>query len=288
MQLNDLLEEVGIDPKTVIVMRHRPGEPELRKVLPWLAAERPDVYNAYQQTQSPRAEKAMTKAAYIASFIGHASGKALFVGLYKRGKWKTISPKAYRDRPAYKELAKFGHQGLPKDWSSIFWFDLELIDFYQRWQGKMIIDWPGGERSWYRWADRNEFKIDAILEESALDAAMPAWNALVVTWDELRVLPTKWKNSLKEWRGIYLIFDKNNRQGYVGSAYGKDNILGRWLNYAATGDGGNKGLKKRDPGNFLFSILQRVSPDMEAEDIIRLEANWKDRLHTLKFGMNEN
>ena len=288
MQLNDLLAEAGIDPETVIVMRHRPNEPELRRVLPWLAAERPDIYNAYQQTQSPRAEKAMTKAEYIASFIGHASGKALFIGLYKRGKWRKMSFKEYRNLPAHKELATFGHQGIPKDWPAILWFDLKLTDFYRNWQGKMIVNWPGSERSWYRWADRNEFKIEAILEESVLDSEMPAWDTLVLTWDELRVLPVKWKNSLKEWRGIYLIFDKANHQGYIGSAYGKDNILGRWMGYAATGDGGNKGLRKRDPGNFLFSILQRVSPDMEAEDIIRLEASWKDRLHTFDFGMNEN
>lgn len=35
-----------------------------------LGAERPDVFNAYQQTQSPKTEKAMTKAVHIASFIG--------------------------------------------------------------------------------------------------------------------------------------------------------------------------------------------------------------------------
>lgn len=33
--------------------------------------------------------------------------------------------------------------------------------------------------------------------------------------------------------------------------------------------------------------VQRVSPDMEATDIIRLESSWKDRLHTREFGMNE-
>jgi hypothetical protein len=48
--LNDILVGAGIDPKQVLVLRHRPNEPELRKVLPWLAAEKPATFNAYQQT----------------------------------------------------------------------------------------------------------------------------------------------------------------------------------------------------------------------------------------------
>ncbi len=49
MNLKDLLVAKEIDPQRVLVLRHRPLEPELSKVLPWLAAERPDVFNAYQQ-----------------------------------------------------------------------------------------------------------------------------------------------------------------------------------------------------------------------------------------------
>lgn len=77
--------------------------------------------------------------------------------------------------------------------------------------------------------------------------------------------------------------------GYVGSASGEGNLLGRWLNYAASGHGDNALLRGRDPLNFRFSILQRLSPDMGADDVIRIEANWKDRLHTRKpHGLNEN
>ena len=41
------LAKRDIDPKTVLVLRHRPQDREFRKVLPWLAAELPDTYNAY-------------------------------------------------------------------------------------------------------------------------------------------------------------------------------------------------------------------------------------------------
>jgi len=99
-------------------------------------------------------------------------------------------------------------------------------------------------------------------------------------WDELSILPARWRAALSQWRGIYYIYDAADGKGYVGSAYGEDNMLGRWRNYAASGHGGNRLLRQRDPRNFRFTILQRVSPDMDANDVIRLEGTWKERLHT--------
>ena len=289
MQLNDLLNIEGIDPTEVLVMRHRPTEPGLRKVLPWLAAERPDVYNAYQQAQVPKAESALLRAGYLASFIGHEAGRALYVGLYKVGNHKTLTRKKYWSIPANKEMKSFGMTGFDlRGRTSVLWFEMELTDFYAHWKGKLIVDWPGGERSWHRWASRNEFFVQSILEDSLLDEEMPNWRELVLTWDELKVLPNNWKTALSEWRGIYYIWDASDGKGYVGSAYGNDNLLGRWLNYAKSGHGGNKRLKKRKPSNFRFNILQRVSPDMAADNVIRLENTWKERLHTREIGLNEN
>ena len=97
------------------------------------------------------------------------------------------------------------------------------------------------------------------------------------------------RTALEQWRGIYLIWDKSDGLAYVGSAYGQMNILGRWTGYAETGHGGNKHLRKRDPSNFWFTILQRVSPDLEDAEVIRLENTWKARLHTrTPHGLNEN
>jgi len=88
MVLNDLFIANGVDPKQVLVVRHRPPEPKLNKVLPRLAAEEPGVFNAYQQTQGEKLEKdmkAMSREGYLASFIGHEPGKAVFVALYSIG-----------------------------------------------------------------------------------------------------------------------------------------------------------------------------------------------------------
>jgi hypothetical protein len=90
MNFTDLLHGKHIDPQKVLVLRHRPLEPELRKVLPWLAAEKPEVFNAYQQAQTRQVEQEMARAGYVAAFIGHEPGKALFVGLYT-----VVTPTAY-------------------------------------------------------------------------------------------------------------------------------------------------------------------------------------------------
>jgi hypothetical protein len=293
MNLNDLLLNKDIDPCNILVFRHRPREPQLNKVLPWLAAERPAVFNAYQQTQGEKLERvmrAMAGSGRVASFIGQEAGKALFVGLYFIASFKPLTHDEYWSIPAHADLRKFGMKGFDGEKrSSVLWFDLELTDFYAAWMGKLIVDWPPPERSWWRRAHRNEMPVLAVLEDSALDAAMAGWEAINLTWEELAVLPTSWKAALSQWRCVYYIFDTSDGKGYVGSAYGENNLLGRWLNYAARGHGGNHLLRQRDPRKFRFTILQRLSPDMDAGDVIRIEESWKQRLHTHKpHGLNDS
>ena len=64
--------------------------------------------------------------------------------------------------------------------------------------------------------------------------------------------------------------------------------MARWRNYRDTGHGGNRLLRRRDPAAFVFTILQRVSPDMQASEVAQLEASWKERLHTRTHGLNDN
>jgi hypothetical protein len=298
MNLNDLLDKEGIEPRHVLVMRHKPREPELAKVLPWLAAEKPELFNAYQQTQSEKVEKAMLRAHHVASFIGQTAGEATFVGLYRIGEATPLSREDFWDKPVHKtlkafdmtKLRAFGMRGIdddPRD--TVLWFDLVLTDFYAHWKGKLVISWPPPERSWWRWAHKNVMPVHSILEESSLEPDMRRWDEIDLSWDELAVLPRRIRDALAQWRGIYFIFDQADGKGYVGSAYGDTNLLGRWQDYAATGHGGDHLLRQRNPKTFRFTILQRVSPDMDPEDVIRLEASWKVRLHTrAPYGLNEN
>jgi hypothetical protein len=293
----DLLRGEDIDAGKVLVLRHVPREPELKKVLPSLAADRPDVFNAYQQTQTKKVEGEMVRAEYVAAFIGREPGKALFVGLYANNGSERISPKQYWQKRANVELKTYGVEGFTDESSRakkrpwILWFDLRRTKFYADWRGKLVIHWPPPDIAWHRWAHKpkNEMPVLAILDESAIDASMPEWSAIDLTWEQLRVLPESWKSKLSEWRGIYYIFDASDGKGYVGAAYGRKNLLGRWLGYAARGHGGNRLLLDRHPENFRFTILERVKPDMDEADVVQLESTWKDRLHTRHpSGLNDN
>lgn len=295
MNLNDALRLKSIDPRNVLVLRHRPHEPQLRRVLPWLASEKPDFFNAYQQTQGGRLEQVMQKMVgegYVASFVGCEPGKALFIGLYAIKASKPLTFKQFWQVPAYKAMKSFGMKGWHTQEAArpaVLWFDLEPLDFYAHWKGKLVIAWPPPERSWWRRAHRKGMDVLSILDESVLVPPMPEWDTINLSWEELQEIPERWKSSLREWRGIYYIFDTSDGKGYVGSAYGATNILGRWKGYAASGHGGNRLLKRRDPKQFRFSILQRLAPDLGQADVIRIENSWKERLHTrVPFGLNDN
>lgn len=279
LDLKDLLKEHEIDPSHVLVLRHTARPPQLRKVFAWLAADHPAAFNAYQQTQGKLVENEMKDATHVASFIGTTAGRALFVGLYRHSAPPALrTSAAIRAEPGYQVLESYG---LPIETKDRLWFDLRLQeDFHTDWKGKLVIKWPGRDIVWHRWAHRANFPITAIHEESRLCKPPGDYDEWDLSWDELRVLPESWKSKLREWRGVYLIFDKSDGKGYVGSAYGERNMLGRWQNYADKGDGGNKKLQTREPTNFRFSILEVVSHAMEEEKVIRREENWKIRLRT--------
>jgi len=111
MELNDLLRQQDIDPVKVLVLRHRPWESELRKVLPWIANERSDLFNAYQATQNPRVEKSMSRSKFVASFLGQEPGKALFVGLYEQCGSRSLTRKEFWEISEYIELGEYGMGG---------------------------------------------------------------------------------------------------------------------------------------------------------------------------------
>lgn len=286
--LGELLGKVGVESKRTVVMRHRPTESVLKKALPWLAAEDPDAYNAYQSQHGPTVEKALTKSAYVASLIGHEPGRALFIGVYSVAGWRQITREDFYAIEGNRVLDRLGMDVLEEGRDPL-WFDLLPTEHLESWKGRLVINWPPPERSWWRWADRNVFGVHAIHEESLLAPERPDPSTLSLTWAELKVLPTSWRHALAEWRGIYYIFDRVHQLGYVGSAYGTENLLGRWTNYGATGHGGNRLLRGRNPDNFIFSVIQLVARDLPMEQVIPLETSWKLRLNTrAPLGLNDN
>ena len=96
-------------------------------------------------------------------------------------------------------------------------------------------------------------------------------------------------------KGIYLISDTKTGKLYVGSAYGENGIWGRWSNYVLTnGHGNNKTLKElldidATHGNhFQFSILMLLPRTITADEAIKKERLFKNKLGTNSFGLNNN
>jgi hypothetical protein len=102
----------------------------------------------------------------------------------------------------------------------------------------------------------------------------------------------EWHTMLSSVAGVYLIMDTESGKQYVGSAYGKRGILGRWKEYATTGHGGNVLLKKilaqdsKAAKNFQFTILRTLPKTLTNKEVINYENLYKEKLGTRAFGLN--
>ncbi|QDT69025.1 hypothetical protein MalM25_19510 [Planctomycetes bacterium MalM25] len=240
-------------------MRHRPTEPELRQALPWMATENHDLFNAYQSFHGRQVERALDKlagAGQIASFLGVNPGEAVFVGLYDiAAGTRSLTLREYGKQPGSAELMSMGMRVDLQERDRMLHFDLRRRKEYADWLGRLIVTWPPPERAWWRRAERNTMPIKALLQENSFAPSQLDWREVDFSWEQLGHIPSTWRYSLQQWRGVYHILDASDGKRYVGSAYGADNIYGRWNSYASSGHGGNKLLRNRDPKNFRFSIL---------------------------------
>ena len=178
---------------------------------------------------------------------------------------------ADRNRNPEDRVSRFGHAPLER---------------WRPWAGRLQIMWTGGTRSWCRRAHSNVFEVEAILPESDFSEAIPPHHTLTLRAPEFAVLPTSWQAELARWRGIYLITVEGEGARYVGSAYGQENLLGRWRAHLAGTTGVTKELSLRKTQDFRFSILELLAPDAPMEDVVRRERGWMDRLHTIEYGLN--
>lgn len=293
LKFNDLLKKIDIDPSSVAILRHGFSDPGKHRTLLRVASECPDLFDAFQSVQDATVEGAMERLngnGFVAAFVGISPGKALFVGLFRVADSVLMRPDDIYALSAYQELDKIKLM-TRAEYQNEFHrkFSMEPVEAFAAWKGRLLVKWPPPERSWYRKAANNSMPVIAIHENSLMDIPMPNWSDLSLAWHELDRLPRAWKDALIHWRGIYYIHDESDGRGYVGSAYGAENLLGRWKDYAATGHGGNKLLRTRKPDNFRYSILERLSPDAKPELVVQAESSWKVRLCTRgPHGLNDN
>lgn len=128
----------------------------------------------------------------------------------------------------------------------------------------------------------------------------PGYLDFVLNHEELKTIcdnptPNKdWHQALSAVAGIYLIVENNSGLQYIGSAYGKNGILGRWKSYAQSGHGGNAKLMTAleneafTKEDLRFSILRTLPKTLTMTEVIGYESHFKEKLGTRAFGLNLN
>lgn len=290
MRLNDILALREIDPKDVAIILHTPRDPRLRRLLPWIAAERVDLFEAYQSVHSPSVEATLKGRKYALSFVDIGDSTLALAGLYEINGWEDRAISSLYEDTLFNELSKLegihaGDISREQGIETRCVFNFLEKDSLAQYGSKLVISKPKG-RTYVRLAENLDAEVLALHQESQLSSAPPEWRDFIVRGSETRGLPKSWAARLREWQGVYLIVDESDGARYVGSAYGVDNLLGRWRAHVAGERGITKHLSGRDPINFRFSILERVGPDLIADEVVGIENSWKARLHTIEHGLN--
>ena len=172
----------------------------------------------------------------------------------------------------------------------------EVLELFDDLKDRVIVKWENAI-AWHQWILN---KMEVIEIHPGLHyKQFTDYSDFILNYDELNEIIIKqysdWKKMLSATKGIYLINDTNTGKLYVGSAYGEDGFWGRWSKYISTnGHGDNKTLKeliKADPTygkHFQFSILMLLPRTITADEAIKKERLFKNKLGTNSFGLNNN
>jgi len=175
-------------------------------------------------------------------------------------------------------------------------YEYNILRQYEKYFGRLIIKYKNTATQLIQYASTviDKCEIYKILPDIFDNDIFPGYDKVNISWEDLsRVLQKgNWRTALENQKGVYLITDISNGKRYVGSAYGKDMLLGRWEDYKETGHGGNKDLKglplAHIKANFRYSILDIFKSTTEDDVIREREGWWKEVLLSRKFGYNKN
>lgn len=230
-------------------------------------------FENYQNTQS---WDVFGKALFIISFIAERHKYAKFTGVWKvEGKKPRLEKKGF----LYKTKKLSGFENL---------------------EGRLLVKWGDGTRSWAQWLHKKGNKeINEILPPNYV-MDFPGYYDFRLSYAQIKQMienpdsNREWNRMLSSISGIYIILDTKSGRQYVGSAYGKGGIWGRWKKYSKNPSGGNKSIKAilekyPDRYNFFqFSILRVLEPGSTKDQVIVQEYLIKEKLGSRAFGLNVN
>ena len=280
LYFSDILKKAGLDPAKVKLIRHSLSDKNFAKCY----YADPQMVWEYTRLQKQGFSKGYD---YWCIFI---SGKGTTARLFACYKVNDSVPDTPELKPA----------GFPLDDNfkgELAYYDLEPVDCLQEYEHRLVIEWGNAAISWHQkgTTEKSVLAIDSPIKKSFI-----GYDNVVLPYAQLKEVVQNrevyelWQAALSAVKAIYLIVDTKNGKQYVGSAYGKDGLLGRWRVYVDTLHGNNKLMKEvvcAYPDRyqyFQFSILQIFSKTAPDKEIIDAESLWKKKLGTIPFGMNDN
>jgi hypothetical protein len=264
LKFNTLLQEVGLNPKNVFLLRHEDKRVPTALYQVWKSA--PKQFEDYQNSQ--KWKNRFPERSNLAAFVVGPEGETLFVGLYEVLKLSRIN-EGYND-PLLGKMP-------PEDRSL---HDTKHSDRMQEYEEKLVIDWGAGKLAWRQKAHMHN-KLVLEIRARPKDEPFPPYVNILRRLGELRNISPSWKTRLKERKGVYLLTFDDGMQ-YVGSATGEEGFWQRWQDYLATGDGGNRILNRdqRDARKAMVSILEVSGSAQTERDIVNQEMLWQLKLGT--------
>lgn len=274
LTLQTLLREAGLILGDVRLLRHakRQGAPGLSPYRAW--REQRDVFETYQSTQ-PAKDRRYFNAPYWASFVATPAKETLFVGLYAT---KLVD----REIPSF--VCSLTGNEIEANWDDRY--STNLVPEFIAYEGKLLIDWGAGTRSWAQYADRKPKRI-LELSRTESEPPYPGHGAFLCQLSQVESLPTSWRAILASIRGIYLLTCPRTKEQYVGAAFADGGFLARWSHHAST-MGDASAFRLREPEDYRVGILEVSGSLATDDDIVRMEQRWKEKLQSMEMGLNRN
>lgn len=266
-----LLNDAGVPLRDVKLLRHKP-----RGIVDPFPIWRTDraKFDAYQSIQR-RSRRSYFQARVWASFATVPGSKTIFLGLYAAELSGPVGAG---------EVDPLGGHALdPAEHDRYVVTPMEELTEFA---GRLFIEWGDGTRSWVQ--NGTTEKPITELYTSYREPEFPGYLELIETLSAIPTLPTRWADLLRVARGVYLLTCPRTKEQYVGKADGSEGFWGRWMEYAATGHGGNVRLRSRERSDYQVSILEVAGSSAGAEDVWAMEARWKAKLQTREMGLNGN
>ena len=277
LTLYSLMRMAGYKPQDMKakLVRHRSLKYDLPELL------RRGQFDLYQWSQS----RHLFNCNVVLSFLGVGPHHAKLIGVYD------VVAHHEKTRPWPSDYL------YPQMQTASHWYDVKRHVAFDDLEDRVVIDWGPSPRSWcQRLTDRDVVEI----RPAGFHSVFPGYMDFVLTFSELCQIVehpsanSSWHEKLSAVGGVYLITDESTGRQYVGSACGKDGILGRWRSYAANGHGGNQLLKELIADNsgaklnLRYTILRTVSHSISPKEIVEMEGLFKQKLGSRVQGLNIN